>query len=149
MIQLFLQMDIKKSLLLSLQVLESFKKVSGLKLNHKKLKRLTFNLSKHWKGWIALPWKNWNGLRVLGIWLSTKLKVTMEANYSDRQLGIWMIGTSWKDYIVKSLIASNLVDFLSPFAEKLSCSSRIEQIFNFLWSGTGDKSTEIWQLATI
>lgn len=35
MIQLFLQMDIKKSLLLSLQVLESFKKVSGLKLNHK------------------------------------------------------------------------------------------------------------------
>lgn len=45
MIQLFLQMDIKKSLLLSLQILESFKKVSGLKLNHKKLKRLTFDLN--------------------------------------------------------------------------------------------------------
>lgn len=149
MIQLFLQMDIKKSLLLSLQVLESFKKVSGLKLNHKKLERLPFYLSKYWKGWIALPWKNWNGLRVLGIWFSTKLKITRR---QTTLIGSWEYEWLWllgKITLLKNLIASNLVDFLSLFAEKLSCCSRFEQIFNFLWSGTGDKSTEIWQLATI
>ena len=70
----------KKSLTLSLQVLERFRKVSGLKLNNTEVLWIGARTG---RDEILYPEKElkWvNKVKALGAWFSTNPKVTMEAN---------------------------------------------------------------------
>jgi len=73
----------KKSWTLSLQVLERFRKVSGLKLNNKKTEVLWIGAHTG-RDEILHPEKElkWvkDKVKALGAWFSTNPKVTMEAN---------------------------------------------------------------------
>ena len=116
----------KKSLTLSLQVMERFKTASGLKLNNKKTEVLWIGANTG-RDEILCPEKKlkWvkGKVKALGVWFSTDPKVTMEANYSDRLakvnecLGSWeyrRLSLLGKITVLKSLIASKLVYILSP-----------------------------------
>ena len=73
----------KKSLMLSLQVLESFRTVSGLQLDNKKLKNFVLEQTLEEMKYSALKKFKWvkNKVKALGIWFSTDPEVTMEVNY--------------------------------------------------------------------
>ena len=117
----------KKSLTLSLQVLQRFRTVSGLKLNNKKTEVLWIGANTG-RDEILCPEKNlkWvkDKVKALGGWFSTDPKaVTMEANHTDRLVKVSECLDSWeyrrlsllgKITVSKSLIVSKLVYILSP-----------------------------------
>ena len=142
----------KKSLRVSLQVLERFRTVSGLKLNNKKTEVLWIGANTG-RDEILCPEKNlkWvkDKVKALGVWFSTDPKVTMEANYTDRLakvnecLGSWeyrRLSLLGKITVLKSLIVSKLVYILSPLPTNHRVLKELSKsFFYFLWSGKGDK----------
>ena len=142
----------KKSLRVSLQVLERFRTVSGLKLNNKKTEVLWIGANTG-RDEILCPEKNlkWvkDKVKALGVWFSTDPKVTMEANYTDRLAKVneclgsweyWRLSLLGKITVLKSLIVSKLVYILSPLPTNHRVLKELSKsFFYFLWSGKGDK----------
>ena len=88
-------------------------------------------------------------LKALGVWISSDLMVSMEANYNEKLLKVRKGLSCWeyrrlsllgKIVVLKSLIASQLVYILSPLPTKHAALDEINNMFyDFLWSGRGDK----------
>ena len=143
----------KKSLTLSLQVLERFRTVSGPKLNNKKklkysgleqtLEEMKYSALKKKMKWVK------DKVKALGVWFTTDPKVTMETNYSDRLakvnecLGSWeyrRLSLLGKITVLKSLIASKLIYILSLLPTNYRVLKELSKcFFHFLWIGKGDK----------
>ena len=142
----------EKSLSEALRVLESFEKVSGLRLNSKKTEAL-------WIGSCAgkseklhsekdFNWQNAK-VKVLGVWLSTHQEITTKLNFSEKIekmrncLGCWSVrrlSLIGKITVLKSLIASQVIHLLSPLQVNYQIIKQINDLFfDFLWSGKGDK----------
>ena len=140
------------SLTTSLQILDFFSEISGLRLNSKKTEAL----------WIGANIRNETHLRpdkdfkqvkdkvkALGVWLSTNPKTTIEANYNEKLTKIRNSLSCWelrrltllgKITVLESLIASQLVYILSPLPSNHSALTEINNMFfNFVWDGKGDK----------
>ena len=142
----------KKSLTSSLQVLDDFKTISGLKLNNRKTEVLWIGANAGRKD-ILCPEKDlkWvtDKVKALGVWFSTNSEVSLEINYSEKltkinnSLGCWeyrRLSLLGKITVLKSLIASQLVYILSPLPTNHRVVKEINNIFfKFLWDGKGDK----------
>ena len=136
----------------SLQILDLFSEISGLRLNIKKTEALWIG-SKIGKEVNLSPEKNFkwvkDKVKALGVWLSTNPETTIEANYSEKltkvrnSLSCWelrRLSLLGKITVLKSLIASQLVYILSPLPTNHNAIKEINNIFfNFLWDGKGDK----------
>ena len=138
----------EKSLSEALRVLESFEKVSGLRLNSKKTEAL-------WIGSCAgkreklysekdFNWQN-TKVKVLGVWISTHQEITTKLIFSEKIekmrncLGCWSVrrlSLIGKITVLKNLIASQVIHLQAN-------SQIIKQIndlfFDFLWNSKGDK----------
>ncbi len=121
----------RESLFSSLAMLDEFSKVSGLRLNDKKKKPVAL-----WIGAsvgndkIVLPGKDlkWpkNNIKTLGLWISTDLELSVSLHYSEKlgkvkeDLRCWKyrrLTLLGKITVIKSLVVSQLVYLLSPFAQ--------------------------------
>ena len=106
----------------SLQVLDDFRKISGLKLNDKKTEILWIAANKG-SGVILCPEKDFK-------WVKKKVKA----------LGVWFSTNPEETGVLKSLIASQLVYILSPLPTEHYILNEINKAFLiFLWNGKGDK----------
>ena len=136
----------------SLQILDLFSDISGLRLNIKKTEALWIG-SRIGKEVNLSPEKDFkwvkDKVKALGVWLSTNPETTIEANYSEKltkvrnSLSCWelrRLSLLGKITVLKSLIASQLVYILSPLPTNHNAIKEINNIFfNFLWDGKGDK----------
>lgn len=140
------------SLSTTLEVIEKFGSVSGLRLNNKKTEAL-------WIGSMAgkkeklFPEKNFkwpeNKVKALGVWLSTDPNITLNMNYEEKLDKIRNVLNCWKYrrltlmgkiVVIKSLAASQLTYILAPLASNHKIISEINNLFyNFLWNSKGDK----------
>ena len=142
----------EKSLSEALRVLESFEKVSGLRLNSKKTEAL-------WIGSCAgkseklypekdFDWQN-TKVKALGVWISTDPEITTKLNFFKKIekmrncLGFWTVrrlSLIGKITVLKSLAASQVTHLLSPLQIDSQIIKQINDLFfDFLWNGKGDK----------
>ena len=142
----------EKSLSEALRVLESFEKVSGLRLNSKKTEALWIG-SCAGKSEKLYPEKdfNWQNTKVkaLGVWLSTDPEITTKLNFFEKIekmrncLGCWTfrrLSLIGKITVLKSLAASQVTHLLSPLQTDSQIIKQINDLFfYFLWNGKGDK----------
>ena len=142
----------EKSLSEALRVLESFEKVSGLRLNSKKTEALWIG-SCAGKSEKLYPEKdfNWQNTKVkaLGVWLSTDPEITTKLNLSEKiekmrnYLGCWTVrrlSLIGKITVLKSLVASQVIHLLSPLQSNSQIIKQINDLFfDFLWNSKGDK----------
>ena len=142
----------EKSLSEALRVLESFEKVSGLRLNSKKTEALWIG-SCAGKSEKLYPEKdfNWQNTKVkaLGVWLSTDPEITTKLNFFEKIekmrncLGCWTfrrLSLIGKITVLKSLAASQVTHLLSPLQTDSQIIKQINDLFfDFLWNGKGDK----------
>ena len=131
----------------SLQILDLFNEMSGLRLNNKRTVALWIgaNTGKE----TNLPPEK-DKVKALGVWLSTNPETTIEANYNEKltkvrnSLSCWelrRLSLLGKITVLNSLIASQLVYILSPLPTNHKVIGEINNIFfNFLWDGKGYKS---------
>lgn len=136
----------------SLQILDLFSEISGLRLNNKKTVALWIGANTGKETNLA-PEKDFkwvkDKVKALGVWLSTNPETTIEANYNEKltkvrnSLSCWelrRLSLLGKITVLKSLIASQLVYILSPLPTNHKVIGEINNIFfNFLWDGKGDK----------
>ena len=136
----------------SLQVLDDFRKISGLKLNDKKTEVLWIGDNKG-SGVILCPEKDFKWVKkkvkALGVWFSTNPEEVTSVNFSEKQVKITNCLSCWENRrlslmgnitVLKSLIASQLVYILSPLPTEHCILNEIKKaFFNFLWNGKGDK----------
>ena len=128
----------------SLQVLDDFRKISGLKLNDKKTEVLWIGANKG-SGVILCPEKDFKWVKkkvkALGVWFSTNPEEVTSVNFSEKQVKITnCLSLMGKITVLKSLIASQLVYILSPLPTEHCILNEINKaFFNFLWNGKGDK----------
>ena len=136
----------------TLETLDDFGKVSGLRLNNKKTEALWIGSCKGSEE-VFFPEKtfNWPNLKVkaLGIWFSTDPLITINTNYEEKMKKVKNCLNCWelrrlsligKITVLKSLIASQLVYILVTLPTCEPFIREINQIFfDFLWSGRGDK----------
>ena len=142
----------KKSFTSALLDLELFGEISGLRLNSKKTEILRIGACNGRQDKLCpekdLKWVT-DKLKALGVWISSDPMVSMEANYNEKLLKIRnclscleyrRLSLLGKIVVLKSLIASHLVYFLSPLPAKHASLDEINDIFyGFLWSGRGDR----------
>ena len=142
----------EKSLSEALRVLESFEKVSGLRLNSKKTEALWIDscVGKREK---LCPEKdfNWQNTKVkaLGVWLSTDPEITTKLNFDEKiekmrnYLSCWSVrrlSLIGKITVIKSLAASQIIHLLSPLQTNPQIIKQINDLFFvFLWNNKGDK----------
>ena len=130
----FILNDTSESLSATLQTIETFGSMSGLRLNSKKTEAL-------WIGSMVgnkeklFPEKNFkwpeNKVKVLGVWLSTDPNITLNINYREK---------ADKIQVIKSLAASQLTYILAPLATNHKIIKEINNLFySFLWDNKGDK----------
>ena len=136
----------------SLQILDLFKEISGLRLNNKKTVALWIGANTGKEANLDpekdFKWEK-DKVKALGVWLSTNPETTIEANYSEKltkvknSLSCWelrRLSLLGKITVLKSLIVSQLVYILSPLPTNHNFIGEINNIFfNFLWDGKGDK----------
>ena len=136
----------------SLQILDLFSEISGLRLSNKKTVALWIDANTEKETNLG-PEKDFkwvkNKVKALGVWLSTNPKTTIEANYNEKLTKVRNSLSCWelchlsllgKITVLKSLIASQLVYILSPLQTNHKVIGEINNIFfNFLWDGKGDK----------
>ena len=136
----------------SLQILDLFSEISGLRLNNKKTVALWIGANTEKETNLG-PEKDFkwvkDKVKALGVWLSTNPETTIEANYNEKltkvrnSLSCWelrRLSLLGKITVLKSLIASQLVYILSPLPTNHKVIGEINNIFfNFLWDGKGDK----------
>ena len=141
-----------ESLSATLQTIETFGSMSGLRLNSKKTEAL-------WIGSMVgnkeklFPEKNFkwpeNKVKVLGVWLSIDPNITLNINYREKADKIKNILSNWKYrrltllgkiQVIKSLAASQLTYILAPLATNHKTIKEINDLFySFLWDNKGDK----------
>ena len=141
-----------ESLSATLQTIETFGSMSGLRLNSKKTEAL-------WIGSMVgnkeklFPEKNFkwpeNKVKVLGVWLSIDPNITLNINYREKADKIKNILSNWKYrrltllgkiQVIKSLAASQLTYILAPLATNHKIIKEINNLFySFLWDNKGDK----------
>ena len=122
----------------SLDVIEKFSKISGLRLNNKKTEALWIG-SKARSSELLCPEKDfkWQELKIktLGVWLSIEPELTMLLNFQEKTEKVQNALKNWqyrrlsllgKITILKSLVASQLVNVFFSFANKLPSFERIE-----------------------
>ena len=136
----------------SLQILDLFSEISGLRLNNKKTVALWIGANTEKETNLG-PEKDFkwvkDKVKALGVWLSTNPETTIEANCNEKltkvrnSLSCWelcRLSLLGKIAVLKSLIASQLVYILSPLPTNHKVLGEINNIFfNFLWDGKGDK----------
>ena len=131
----------KESLICTLQVLENFSLVSGLRLNNRKTEALWIGAYKD-RGDKLCPGKNLKWIKhkgkALGVWFSTNPEEALEANYADKfakvsnSLGCWelrRLSLLGKITVLKSLIVSQLVYILSPLPTNQRVFEEINTLF--------------------
>ena len=141
-----------ESLSATLQTIETFGSMSGLRRNGKKTEAL-------WIGSMVgnkeklFPEKNFkwpeNKVKVLGVWLSTDPNITLNINYREKAGKIKNILSNWKYQrltlvgkiqVIKSLAASQLTYILAPLATNHKIIKEINNLFySFLLDNKGDK----------
>ena len=136
----------------SLQVLELFSLISGLRLNYKKTEVLWIGANAGSEEKLCpehdLKWMK-NKVKTLGVWLSTDPIITMKANYDEKltklkaSLSCWelrRLSLLGKITVLKSLIVSQLTYILSPLPTNHCAVDEVNTLFfKFLWNGKGDK----------
>ena len=142
----------ERSLSEALKILESFEKVSGLRLNSKKTEAL-------WIGFCAgkseklRPEKdfNWQNTKVKapGVWISTDPEITAKHNCVEKMekmrncLGCWTVrrlSLIGRLTVLKSLVASQVIHLLSPLQINSQIIKQINDLFfDFLRNSKGDK----------
>ena len=136
----------------SLQVLEPFSLISGLRLNYKKTEVLWIGANAGSEEKLCpehdLKWMK-NKVKTLGVWLSTDPIITMKANYDEKltklkaSLSCWelrRLSLLGKITVLKSLIVSQLTYILSPLPTNHCAVDEVNTLFfKFLWNGKGDK----------
>ena len=143
---------LEKSLSEALKTLESFGKLSGLKLNSKKTEALWIGSHAGSNATICSEYNfNWKTLKVkvLGVWFSIHPEVTANLNFQEKIekiqncLGTWallrlsLIGNI---SVIKSLVVPQIIHILSPLQSNPQIINEINVLFfNFLWNGKGDK----------
>ena len=135
----------------TLDTIERFGSVSGLKLNNTKTEAL-------WIGSMAgkkeklFPEKNFkwaeNKVKVLGVRISTDPNTTLNLNYREKADKIRNVLSCWryqrltlmgKILVIKSLAASQLTYILAPLATNHEIIRKINDLFySYLWNNKGD-----------
>ena len=136
----------------SLETLDSFGKVSGLKINNFKTEVLWVGtLSKNTN--ILLPERNlkWatGSVKALGVHFAANEEVSMKLNTEEKLDKIKKLVENWelrklnifgKISVIKALLASQLVYILTPLR---TCPKTLKEVnallFKFLWDDKGDK----------
>ena len=141
-----------KSLSYSLDLLDDFGKVSGLKLNDRKTEALWIG-SCIGNDQITLPSKNFKWpkakVKALGLWISTNTDMSASLNYNEKLENVRKMLSCWKYRrltllgkitVLKSLVVSQLVYLLTPLKSNYSALTEINKLlYTFLWNGKGDK----------
>ena len=142
----------ERSLTEALGILESFSKVSGLRLNAKKTEALWIS-SCAGRDEKLVPERNFNWqkkkVKALGVCLSIDPKLTVTLNFSEKiekirnTLGCWSarrLSLIGKITVLKSLAASQVIHLLSSLQSNDQILKELNDLFfDFLWSGKGDK----------
>ena len=132
--------------------MESFGKLSGLKLNSKKTEAFWIGSHAGSNTTICPEYNfNWKTLKVkaLGVWFSIHPEVTAHLNFQEKIekmrncLGAWALrrlSLIGKISVIKSLVAPQITHILSPLQSNPQIMNEINALFfNFLWNGKGDK----------
>ena len=136
----------------SLQILEFFRAISGLRLNLKKRQALWIGANAGSEEKLCpendLRWMS-DKVKTLGVWLSTDPEIMLKANYEEKitkleaSLGCWelrRLSLLGKITVLKSLIVSQLTYILSPLPTNQCAIDEVNTLFfKFLWDGKGDK----------
>ena len=136
----------------SLDVIEKFSKISGLRLNNKKTEALWIG-SKARSSELLCPEKDfkWQELKIktLGVWLSIDPELTMILNFEEKNEKVQNVLKNWqyrrlsligKITVLKSLVASQLVNVFSPLQTNHQAIKELNEAFYyFLWDGKPDK----------
>ena len=136
----------------SLQILEFFRAISGLRLNYKKTEALWIGANAGSEEKLCpendLRWMS-DKVKTLGVWLSTDPEIMLKANYEEKitklkaSLGCWelrRLSLLGKITVLKSLIVSQLTYILSPLLTNQCAIHEVNTLFfKFLWDGKGDK----------
>ena len=136
----------------SLQILEFFRAISGLRLNYKKTEALWIGANAGSEEKLCpendLRWMS-DKVKTLGVWLSTDPEIMLKANYEEKitklkvSLGCWelrRLSLLGKITVLKSLIVSQLTYILSPLPTNQCAIDEVNTLFfKFLWDGKGDK----------
>lgn len=142
----------KESLTASIDLLDDFSEVSGLRLNNKKTEALWIGKNSR-KDEVLLPERNfkWQTTKVktLGVWLSLDPKTTVSLNYKEKLEKVQNILSCWKlrrltligkITVLKSLVASQLVYILTPLCANVHIIKEVNKLFyKFIWNVKGDK----------
>ena len=136
----------------SLQILEFFRAISGLRLNYKKTDALWIGANAGSEAKLCpendLRWMS-DKVKTLGVWLSTDPEIMLKANYEEKltklkaSLGCWelrRLSLLGKITVLKSLIVSQLTYILSLLPTNQCAIDEVNTLFfKFLWDGKGDK----------
>ena len=142
----------KESCLESLDLIETFGNVSGLRLNTKKTEALWIGSKKDCDVKL-LPEKDFKWpkkkVKALGVWLSTDPNIIISLNYKEKIEKIRSILGCWnfrrltllgKITVLKSLVTSQLVYIFSSLQTNHEAIKEINTMFyKFLWNDKGDK----------
>ena len=138
----------------SLDVIEKFSKISGLRLNNNKTEALWIG-SKARSSERLCPEKDfkWQEFKIktlsLGVWLSIEPELTMILNFDEKTERAQNLLKNWqyrrlsllgKITILKGLVASQLVNVLSPLQTNHQAIKELNEAFyHFLWDGKPGK----------
>ena len=136
----------------SIDLLDDFSEISGLRLNNKKTEALWIGKNSR-KDEVLLPERNfkWQTTKVktLGAWLSLDPKTTVSLNYKEKLEKVQNILSCWKlrrqtligkITVLKSLVASQLIYILTPLCTNVHIIKEVNKLFyKFIWNGKGDK----------
>ena len=142
----------RESLLSSLAMLDDFSKVSGLRLNDKKMEALWIGASigndKILVSGKELKWPK-DKVKSLGLWVSTDPELSASLNNNEKLEKVKELLRCWKYCrvtllgkisVIKSLIVFQLVYLLSPLRSNYKVLNEINDLpYTFLWNGKGDK----------
>ena len=125
----------------SLDVIEKFSKISGLRLNNKKTEALWIG-SKARSSELLCPEKDfkWQELKIktLGVWLSIDPELTVILNFEEKNEKVPNVHKNWqygrlsligKITVSKSLVASQLVNIFSPWQTNHQAIKELNEAF--------------------
>ena len=139
----------EKSLTLTLNTLEEFGKISGLKMNTEKTRALWFGSKIKCKMKLCANWKlDWtqSNIKILGITFTADTKKIPELNFGQAKLDIEKTFKNWafrdltlygKITVVKTLALSKMNHLLTsiPVPDQNFMNAMEKMFFDFLWNG--------------